>query len=196
MSTGRRIPWAQARDIAERFSIEMTPHVARLKCVGSIRRRKASVADIEFVAEPHFDEGLFGERTPIIEPVEEAMRRIGRWVKGATRQMVISDVYGHRNLRCELFLVHPPATWGAIYAIRTGPANLSQYVVTHSKRLNRIRIDGGRAIHMDTGEQVPTDTEEQFFALANVPLVTPSKRDAQIIALANDLNRYSQGAGA
>ena len=196
MSAGRRIPWSEARDIAERISIELRPHVGRLKCVGSVRRKKATVADIEFVAEPHYDVGLFGERTPITDPAKAAMMRIGRWVKGATRMMVTSDVFGHEGLRCELFLVHPPSTWGAICAIRTGPADLGQYVVTHSKRLNRIRVEGGRAIHMDTGEQVPTDTEEQFFALANVPLVTPSKRDAQIIALANDLNRYSQGAGA
>jgi len=195
MSAGTRIPWDTAYELAEQVAARLEPVTARRKCVGSVRRRRLHVGDVEFVAEPLVDEDLLGNRTPAIEPIRRVMLELGTWVKGGERMMQVTDLLGREGVKLDLYLVHKPATWGALLAIRTGPAKLGEYVVTVCRR-NRIRVENGRAVHMDTGEQIPTDTEEQFFAIADVEWRPPHKRDAQCIELWNDHNRYRQGAGA
>lgn len=182
MSTGRKIPWDDAAAIAEAVSAELTPLVKRIKCVGSVRRRKAECGDIEFLAEPHFDQDLLGGRTAITDPVERRLRELGTWVAGGTRHMRIVDVLGRTGLHLEVYLVHPPASWGSLLAIRTGPADLGRYVMT-ACRQHGFRHQNGYARRLDTGERVPTDTEAQFFALADVECLPPHRRDVQAEAL-------------
>ena len=182
MSVGTRLPWTEACDVAAHVAERLAPAVARLKCVGSVRRRRPTVGDIEFLAEPHFDEDLLGGRIPIIEPVRAAMLELGTWVKGAERMMQVTDLLGRAGLKLDLYLIHPPSAWGSQLAIRTGPAELGRYVVTFCRR-NRIRHLDGYAEHLDTRERVPTDTEEQFFALADVPCVPPHERDDLTVRL-------------
>lgn len=388
----RRISYDQAYRLAKRVSDALSPTVARLKCVGSVRRRRTTVGDIEFLAEPFMDSDLFGEETPRIEPARRAMLELGTWVQGGDRRMVVTDLFGVPGVKLELYLVHPmtcsncgrrvgateeteeiravpgvredlhrrepvppnhvqlpvprederapradaaegdvrdlrgrddrqallpqedvleevprrgdapeakdaerarsphvegrhgdrrlppssstgpsaigeegirpgapvgdgatsrpvpgalgvrassewgqarqsdrkpgdrdersasradhlpplspslqaPLTpfrcrcgstiangssWGVLLGIRTGPANLGKYVVTYCKR-HGYRVEAGRATTLDRSEVIPTPTEEDFFALAGVECVPPPQRDAQAIALWNDVNRY------
>lgn len=176
MSTGQRLTWAEAYDFAKAVADALAPHVEIIKCVGSVRRRRPTVGDIEFLARPRFDVDLLGERTPVIEPVKKALLELGTWVQGGERAMRIKDLFGHKDLRIELYLVHPPSAWGSQLAIRTGPGDLGKYVVTKMQEYG-YRHDAGHAQRIDTGEVVPTDTEEQFFALAKVECVPPHQRD-------------------
>lgn len=177
MSVGTRLPWTEACDLAQHVAERLAPAAARLKCVGSVRRRRPTVGDIEFLAEPHFDEDLLGGRIPIIEPVRAAMLELGTWVKGGERMMQVTDLLGRVGLKLDLYLIHPPAAWGSLLAIRTGPAELGRYVVTFCRQ-HGFRHDGGYAQRLDTGDRVPTDTEEQFFELAGLPCLPPHERDA------------------
>lgn len=189
MSTGPRLTFAEAKHVGLRVSSALKPHVERLKCTGSVRRQKAECSDIEFLAIPFFNEGLFDTGTPILEPVEAALRELGSRVTGGQRKLVAHDVLGHEGFRCELHLCHPPATWGVLLAIDTGPWQLSKYLVTACKARG-VQIKDGRAIELASGEQLPTDEEEQFFALAGCdecPL--PRDRYAYSVACWNDFNR-------
>lgn len=171
------LSYAEAYELGKEASAHLRPVLDRLKAVGSLRRKRDPVGDIEFLAVPKFQADLLGGEEPLIQPVRDALLEIGRWVKGRTRQMVITDLYGVTGARLELYLVHPPAAWGSLLAIRTGPGKLGRYVVTVCKRYGYEHKDG-YAVRRDTGERVPTDTEEQFFALADVECVAPRKRDA------------------
>lgn len=176
MSSGGRLPWDQAFEIARQVAAQLDPYVARLKCVGSVRRRRPTVGDIEFVAEPFIAGDLLGNEEPVLEHVRRAMEGMGRWVKGGPRMMQVTDLFDHGGLTLDLFLAYEPAAWGSIVAIRTGPADLGRYVVTVC-RDHGFRHEDGYASVLDTGEVVPTDTEEQFFALAGVECVPASERD-------------------
>lgn len=187
-----RLSHAEAMDLAQRASKALRPTVQRLKCVGSVRRMRPTCSDIEFLAEPHFDSGLFGERAPIIEPVAKTMAEIGTWAKGGERMMQVTDLCGRPGAKLELYLVHPPANWYVLLAIRTGPADLGRYVVTQV-RSRGYRIDRGRAVTLTGGQEVPVESEKAFFALADVECRPPKERDAQAIELWNDANRYRQG---
>ena len=156
MSLGRRIQYSEALDLAGRAVERLRLVVARVEIAGSLRREQETVGDIELVAEPVSNGDLFGPSpSPQIEPVQAAMKDMGRWVKGGRRMMQVTDVLGHRDVKLELYLVHPPAQWGSLLAIRTGPADLGQYCMT-AMRPRGYRHHHGHAVRIDTGELVPT----------------------------------------
>lgn len=192
MSIGLRMPLQEALELAQEVSRRLTPVMARLKCVGSVRRRKETVGDIEFLAEPVMHEDLFGGTTPVIEPVRAAMHQMGTWVKGGERMMQVSDLLGHPGLKLDVYLVHAPSAWGSQLAIRTGPAELGHYCVMRMREVSRVRHDAGSAWCLDSGLPVPTDTEEQFFELAKVPCVPPREREELATRLWSALNVGTQ----
>lgn len=178
MSTGRRLPFHEAYELARQVSLELGPTVDELKCVGSVRRQRPTVGDIEFLARPLFQHDLLGgSPEPIIEPIRDAMHRLGTWKKGRDRLMVVTNLLGVEGLQLDLYLQHPPSSWGSLLAIRTGPRELGRYCVTRM-RARGYRHDQGHVRKIGTEELVPTDTEEQFFELAGVPCVPPRERDA------------------
>ena len=188
MSRGERIPWEEAYAIASEVAAHLEPWCRRLKCVGSVRRRRPTCSDVEFVAEPHSSTDLLGEQTPLVEPIRDAMLQLGTWVKGGDRMMVVTDLLSRPGLKLDLYLVLPPAAWGSTVAIRTGPADLGRYVVT-ACRDRGYRHKNGHAVR--SGVRVPTDTEEQFFALAGAECLPPHQRDAQAERLWADHNQRS-----
>ena len=183
MSIGPRIRRTEALALAHEAMERMRPTVARVEIAGSVRRRQKTVGDIELVAEPHFNGDLFGGETPVTEPVRAALHELGTWVRGGQRMMQVTDLLGREGVRLDLNLVHPPAQWGSILAIRTGPYQLGQYCMT-AMRPRGYRHRDGHAVRIDTGELVPTPEEEDFFRLAGVPCLPPERREAQAAELA------------
>lgn len=102
-----RVPWAEAFCIAEMVAKRLAPHVERLKAVGSLRRRRDLVGDIEFLAEPRLVQAdLFGTQVPDLDGVRAELRAIGTWVKGGERMMQVTDVQ-RAGLKLELYLTDP-----------------------------------------------------------------------------------------
>lgn len=162
------------------MSEHLSPYVDRLKCVGSVRRRRRFVGDIEFLAEPYFDRDLLGETTPIIAPVRAAVEELGLWERGAQRMMQTTDLLGVSGLKLDLYLVHPPADWWTLLGIRTGPRALGRYVAT-ACRDRGYRVKGG---HVRKGrERHPLECEADFFAIAGLECVPPPRRDEQARAV-------------
>jgi DNA polymerase/3'-5' exonuclease PolX len=65
MSTGIRVPFAEAAAVAGNLALLLDPACSRLAVAGSIRRGSPGVGDIELVAVPIIEtepDGLFGER--------------------------------------------------------------------------------------------------------------------------------------
>lgn len=182
MSVGTKLPWAEAYDLAKNVAAELEGAVARSKCVGSLRRKRREVGDIEFVVEPHYQEDLVGDRYPIIDSIQVVLEEVGTWVKGKHRMMQVSDLFGVEGVQLDLYIVLEPAQWGSIVAIRTGPAELGKHVMWKMRDFG-FRHRQGHAERIETGEIVPTPEEEDFFALANVPCVAPAKRDALLQSL-------------
>ena len=177
MSSGTALPFAEAFKLAGPVAEELRPHVVRLEAAGSLRRRAPVVGDLEFVVEPRMVAAdLFGTMAPDTEPIRKALFQMGSWVKGGKRFMQITDLLGLEGVTLDLFLVHPPAQWGSILAIRTGPWQLGRYCVTAMKERGYLHEEG-HVVHMETGETVPTPTEEDFFGFAGVDFVLPAERD-------------------
>ena len=168
----RRI--AVAASIARGCVDALSPLMDRIQIAGSIRRHVPEVKDIEIVAAPKLvPTGLFGEPGYPFDEIRATCERIGHVTKGGERYIQVADVMDS-GMTLDLFLVHPPAEWGTIMAIRTGPAAYSQEAVTRIKgRLWRCQSGW---IRDDRGERIPTPEEADFFEAAQMPLLPPEQR--------------------
>ncbi len=180
---------------ANRLADELTglfrPFCERWEIAGSIRREKSiGIKDIEIVAIPKLEEiqaGLFGEpagaKNLFLDALDQAVaggvlsKRIGEnsgqqcW--GPKHQRAV-----YKGEAVDIFQVIPPAQWGAILAIRTGPAGYSRSLVTPKPYgympFGMKLKDGG--LYRGT-DLIPTPEEEDFFAALAIAWVPPGDRE-------------------
>lgn len=172
MSQGPRHPLELARRVADELHHDLEPVVQRIVIAGSVRRERPEVGDIDLVLVPPF---LLGSTKPYLADIK---RRIARWgpiQRGGERLIVVGDVLGNPGLNVDVNMVHPPASWGTILALRTGPTVLS---LTAKHRLRERGLDHqrGRVIDVQTGEEIPTPEEADFFSAAGLPYTEPNRR--------------------
>jgi DNA polymerase/3'-5' exonuclease PolX len=192
MSSGVVIPWEQAYDLAKHCAERLRPVASRVKAAGSLRRFRPQVGDIEFVIEPRLGPpNLLGEREPEIAPIRAVVEKLGRWLKGGDRYMAATDLLGDYGRRLDIWLVHPPAQWGSILAIRTGPADLGRLVMTRMKAKGLRHVDGF-VYNPSTALTIDTPEEDDFFRLADLPCWAPRWRDEllQRLQTGENIGRY------
>lgn len=183
MSLGAKRPHAEALRVARAIVEELAPDCERIEIAGSLRRCKPHVSDVEVVAVPRLVEGprldLFAP-PPMVAPLDERLRLLaaaGRLVEHPERP-ANGDRYRRlwaprAALQVDLFLVRPPAEWGPIFAIRTGPADYSQAAVIALRDRGMRCADG--AIWRGL-ERIPCPEEADFFAACGWPLLDPARR--------------------
>lgn len=188
MSAGRRVPLATARLLAEEVIGLLSATAARIEIAGSIRREAMTVGDIELVLIPKFDQvpsGLFGETTDVdlhYQRVQELLEQgllthrldvNGRQACGRRYQRL-----SYEGLGLDLFCVHPPAQFGLIMAIRTGPAEFSKALVT-KKFVGGLlpygmQVTDGQII--DRGHPIETPEESDVFRVLGLDYIEPHDR--------------------
>lgn len=208
-ATDTRIPLAHAEELADDVVALLRPYCDRIAVAGSIRRRKPLVKDIEIVAIPGMVRqpvDLFETEFSETDVLHAACNRYladstfaqrldvngrPRWGK-RTKLMLYQDV------AVDLFTVLPPASWGVIYLIRSGPAEFNQRIVT-AKSIGgampnyMLMRDGVLYRHIQGADlpvdkearrnypagwlvEVPTPTEESFFDAIGMDWVDPEAR--------------------
>ena len=171
MSTGTRMSFDEALAIARTAHERVTPHVKRAKAVGSLRRRRREVGDLELLVEPRLiDADLFGTPKPDLDALRAEVLGWSSWVKGGDRMWQVTDVLGVEGVTLDLYFVWPPAEWGSLLAIRTGPWQLGRIAVTRLRDAGTPHVDGHVPGH-------PTPTEADFFRLAGLECRPPHERD-------------------
>ena len=153
---------------------------------GSVRRQKAEVKDIELVLIPRLGMDLFGEENPsgptrfddwLRDEVEVAGALLRGKKDGPRHKQLI---HANTGVTIEFFIVLPPAQFGAIYTIRTGPAAFSQWLVTKKKygggMPNYLQQKDGALWYK--GEIVETPTELHYFEALGLDWVPVCEREA------------------
>lgn len=189
MSAGAGIARDDAMALAQQLRDLLADHCDRIEIAGSLRRDRLIVHDIELVAIPRLvPAGLFGDAEPFdaLEAQIEHLLMFGgieaRQVENHRADGTIDTqtklgpafkalVFG--GIPVDLFIVRPPATWGVIFGLRTGPGDWNVRLVMDCQRHFR-RVAGGQVLHF--GKPVPTPEEADFFAAIGQPWVPPAER--------------------
>ncbi|MDG7021133.1 MAG: hypothetical protein JRN23_04305 [Nitrososphaerota archaeon] len=212
---------AVAEELAKQLADLLRPFCERIEVAGGIRRRKPDPHDIELVAVPKLRKEIVStplgttvesgrlvntldERVRLLElllsierddPVQQVRRsRTGVGTETVLIRAPFSEKYYRfkfRGEKADLFVVTPPAQWGATFAIRTGDAEFSHRLVQqgyakglheHAGHLERWRDRGGAlvtSIYPVEGmsrETIDTPEEADYFAALGVPYVEPELR--------------------
>jgi DNA polymerase/3'-5' exonuclease PolX len=131
------------------------------------------VGDVELVLEPRRVASIFGPGDPDTASVRLVAEKWGRIIKGGQRMIQVERPDG---VRVDLYLVHPPAEWACILAIRTGPSELGHLAVTRLTARGYRHVDG-RILRGQNGPAVPVPDEETFFGLAGLEYFPPEQRN-------------------
>ena len=188
---GERVPLAKARALAAETVDLLSPACARIEIAGSIRRRSADCGDMEIVAVPLVETTATGLFDDEVESVDLLHRRCQELAADGTFECR-ADTAGrlafgarykrlrYRGFPLDLFVVIPPATWGVIFTLRTGPAAFSHALVTDRRYGGLLpewaRVQDGAIVHRKTREVIPTPEEEDVFRAIGQPYVEPEVR--------------------
>lgn len=170
----------KARSLASLVVASLRSHCARIEIAGSIRRGKPQVKDIEIVCEPlcTTQNDLFGSPI-VINPLENyPWSEMGRMLLNGPRQKKIALEQG---IDLDLFIVLPPAQWGVVYTIRTGPADFSKWIVTPRQKSGALpslaRVTNGAVCI--SGKPLPMPEEIDFLNFLDLGWIEPSQRQPQ-----------------
>lgn len=186
MSTGERHTYREAADAANRFKRLFDGLYLKWAIAGSLRRHKPDVGDIEHVVMPNY-----GLRRPIGTMLQENVDLVRHKLDEMLGSTVTKAVYSdgktrwgdkyrgvmHDGHRHEVFIADD-RNWGAMLAIRTGPADLSKRLVTQIRnqgymmREGYVRYARGKA----EGHVIACPTEERFFQMCAEPWCDPENR--------------------
>ena len=190
-----------ALQLAEHLARAMRPHCVAdsVRIVGSVRRGKPEVKDIELLVLPRWEEDesaedLFGERPRLnalhVWATSERTGQVIRWVKGGrgklergveTLESTTPNPEGsywrgylpEHHLMLDLFLA-TAANYGGLEIVRTGPAEFSEAILAHAKRIGK-KFYGG-VLYAGAGALVPTPREEDVFAALGLRYLEPGER--------------------
>lgn len=195
-----RLSLEAAYELAVEVADVLNPYVERSEIAGSIRRRAQTIGDIELVVIPKMQTvqvGLFADDVKQISSLDTAITALlatgPDWSlrldsAGRTRNGPKHKALSFCGFAVDLFIVTPPAQWGPILAIRTGPWFWSKQLVTHQgvpifhphtqeKRygvlpLDMKFVDGA----LTRGATLDTPEEVDVFDAIGIPYLEPWKR--------------------
>lgn len=179
MSKGLKVPYADAKKVADDLLILLGDHFERLEIAGSLRRKKALIGDIELVGILQtIKVGLFGfsEILPT-RAIIELMGRFGYKAEKAGEKYI--KFVSNRKMNVDLFLC-TPETWGCIFMIRTGSAEFTRKMVTQRAWGGycpfKYYFFDGRLIDRITGSPIDTSEEEMVFKAMGMDFIAPEER--------------------
>ena len=202
--TTNRRPWQELTPLADWLVDALAPACVEVVIAGSYRRKSDAVGDIEVVALPIWTTpppciDLFGEIEsqpedgyPLLDELICELigmnhinrgRVDGRLYKSFTVAEPLPDwgvepTDAFAGQKIDLFIA-TETNFGNILAIRTGPRDFSQRIVTPRDKGGRnmpagmYQTDG---VLKSYGEVVPCRTEREFFAAINHAYVEPEAR--------------------
>lgn len=185
----------EARILAEEWIVKLRPACERVEIAGSIRRAESEVGDIDIVCIP----SITTERNLFDDPTGQSINHLENLLQtykddedftfynpydptertaNGPRQ---KKLFLPQRIKLELWIVIPPAQWGAIFILRTGPAQFGHWLVTSKQQ------GGGLPSHLKVKDGalqngfkiIETPEERDFFNAIDLPYIQPQDRIAK-----------------
>lgn len=192
--------YVTAMDLALRITKRLAPYTRQIAIAGSLRRMKPTVNDIEIVCEPLIDVvpgqlGMFESTADHAVTVNRLFEVLDAWRSDGTatvNHMGQRGAWGERNRRffvspnlvpirtgealekIDLFIVTPPAEWGAIMVLRTGPADFGHALMLYLNYYTSLQHRNGAL--WDGNRKIATPDERAFFDAVGLPYWKPEQR--------------------
>lgn len=131
-----------------------------IEVVGSIRRKKPSVNDIDLVLIPYDLWNLHHEIMGLGQ-----MRMSGSKIMRVMVGSVQVDIYV-----CE------PETWGITLLVRTGSADHNIKLAARAKKMG-LHFSVARGIENEKGKVIASQTEEEVFSALGLNYILPERRE-------------------
>jgi len=157
----------KANKIAMDIEEQLRPWCSNIAIVGSIRRKKDWIRDVDIIAIPS-NQGRFLAVLQSLGRIKTGGGKIIRVAMGFTKGIDL-DVY-----------VATPETWATLLLIRTGSASHNVYLCGLAKNNGlKLHADGSGLFKIVEGVEVRIagDTEESIFKALGLQYVAPEKRD-------------------
>jgi DNA polymerase/3'-5' exonuclease PolX len=173
-----------ARDIAEDFINQISASCDRIEIVGSLRRNKIVVNDIDILIIPRFlqmeDETLFGgpyQENQLDKQLSQLClsrdleldadgSKIKRFLKTVDGDTVPIDLY-----------IATEQTWWTLLLIRTGSRNHNIKLACRARDLNMQLKADGSGLMTDAGAIIAIQSEEDIFRHLGLEYRPPEERD-------------------
>jgi len=192
-----RIPAGEILPFAEALKKALAPYCEQIEIAGSLRRKANQVKDIELVAIPkpcraRLEFGQSPKTLPkdaldaaLLEMIQENQitADLGpnkRWGDRYKKFAILDGSGRPLPFTVDLFIVRPPAQWGPIFCIRTGPGGERSFntELMVLARRRGLRQKDGRLIRLSDKQELQTPTEESYFAALGIPWIPPEHRSA------------------
>lgn len=143
-----------------RYINRLKPHCKEIEVVGSIRRQKPEVRDIDFVLIPSNAGQLSQEIDRLGPPIMdgEKLRRIN-----------------YNGTQVDIYYA-TPQTWATLLLIRTGSKENNIRLCSRARRLGmKLKANGDGIIGKD-GQLIPIESEKQIYDILKLPYQEPWER--------------------
>lgn len=189
-----------AMNLALDVTKRLAPVTRQIAIAGSLRRMKSEVNDIEIVVEPLIDIvpgqlGMFESTADAAVTIDRLIERLDGWRADGIATVNHGGqrgAWGDRNRRffvapsltpirtgetlakIDLFIVRPPAEWGSILVIRTGPADFGHALMLYLNHYTTLQHRSGAL--WDGDRKISTPDEKSFFDAVGLPFWEPTER--------------------
>ncbi len=182
------LPLRSAIEIGESLQELLAPACERIEIVGSVRRKKDFVGDIELLAVSKVCRApgqLFGD-APALETLLPTLYKPLKFELNpetpANGPRYKRLLWGNA-IGVDLFICAPPTSWGVVKALRTGPWDFSKLMLTPADKAGALPLGFwcAEGSIQNAGGRLATPEEEDVFTLLKLPLWAPEERSFELL---------------
>jgi DNA polymerase/3'-5' exonuclease PolX len=175
---------AFALEVANAFIADVNSVCERIEIVGSLRRRREIVNDIDIIAIPKrahvHDASLFGgnHHVNMLDAELSQLHQVGRLgvERNRPRMKRLYRPCDHDLITIDLYIA-TPANWWTLLLIRTGSRyhNIAMAGLALDRRMH-LKADGSGIVLPD-GQLLQVQSEEEIFKILGTPYRPPEDRE-------------------
>jgi DNA polymerase/3'-5' exonuclease PolX len=183
----RAVPWEEALEVVQEIEEFLLPCVTRIAVVGSVRRKKPTVRDVELLCIPRsVDTTPVGEFFPrLTNTLEIGLEKLQK--EGVVEKRIKSDgtfSYGKKTkllVHCKSripidIFVTDPSQWFNTLVAKTGGKENNVAIAANAKRLGMRWVTSSPGFLLSDGSILPVQKEEDAFSFVGLPYLLPHQR--------------------